>query len=140
MQVIKAALLALALAVPAAGFAQGLEPGEWEFSSTMTSAMLPKPQAMTFRHCIRKEDAGNPERWMGQKQRETDCKFTPLKKSGDGYSWTMDCPKSKMKGSGTVKIGQGTMQSEMRMSGDAGGKPFDMHTKMSGKRLGACRQ
>ena len=128
---------ALALCGPALG--QGLEPGEWDFSSTMTSAMLPKPQSMNFRHCIKKEDAGNPERWMGQKQRETDCKFTPLKKSGDGYSWAMDCPKSKMKGSGTVKIGQGTMQSEMRMSGDAGGKPFEIHTKMTGRRVGACK-
>jgi hypothetical protein len=130
---------AAALATAGVASAQGLEPGEWEFNSTMTSAMLPKPQNMVFRHCIKKEDADNPERWMGQKQRETDCKFTPLKKSGDGYSWEMNCPKSNMKGSGTVRMGQGTMQSEMRMSGDAKGQKFEMHTKMSGKRLGACK-
>jgi hypothetical protein len=127
----------LAAGMPALG--QGLEPGEWEFSSTMTSPMFPKPQSMNFKHCIKKEDADNPERWMGQKQRETDCKFTPLKKSGDGYSWEMNCPTSNMKGSGTVRIGQGTMQSDMRMSGDAKGQKFEMHTKMSGKRLGACK-
>lgn len=135
----KALLFAAALGACAPAIAQGLEPGEWEFSSTMTSAMLPKPQSMTFRNCIKKEDADNPERWMGQKQRETDCKFTPLKKSGDGYSWEMTCPKSNMKGSGTVRIGRGTMQSEMRMSGDAKGEKFEMLTKMSGKRLGACK-
>jgi len=140
MQILRSLVLAAGVAAAGPALAQGLEPGEWEFNSTMSSAMLPKPQQMTFRHCIRKEDADNPERWMGEKQRETDCKFTPLKKSGDGYSWTMDCPKSKMKGSGTVKMGQGTMQSEMRMSGDAGGKPFEMQTKMSGKRLGACKK
>ena len=135
----KSLVFACTLAFSAGAAAQGLEPGEWEFTSTMTSAMLPKPQTMQFRHCIKKEDADNPERWMGQKQRETDCKFTPLRKSGDGYSWEMNCPKSNMKGSGTVRMGQGTMQSEMRMSGDAKGQKFEMSTKMSGKRLGACK-
>ena len=134
-------LLAALLAVSTPLYAQGLEPGEWEFSSQMTSPQLPKPQSMTFKHCIKKEDANNPERWMGQRnQQQNDCKFTPLKKSSDGYSWEMNCPQSKMKGNGTVKIGQGTMQSEMRMSGESGkGQKFDMHTKMSGKRLGACK-
>ena len=132
------AAILLTLTFPVLG--QGLEPGEWEFNSTMSSPQLPKPQAMTFRQCIKKEDADNPERWMGQKSQQTDCKFTPLKKSGDGYSWEMNCPQSSMKGSGTVKIGPGTMQSEMRMSGEASkGQTFTMNTKMSGKRLGACK-
>src|SRR5919108_6462572 len=104
--------LVLLLLLPLTAFAQGLEPGEWEFSSTMPSPQLPKPQSMTFKHCIKKEDANNPERWMGQRNQQTDCKFTPLKKSSEGYSWEMNCPESRMKGNGTVRIGTGTMQSE----------------------------
>ena len=133
-------VLVFALVVfSAPAFGQSLEPGEWEFTSTMTSPMIPKPQTGTFRHCIKKEDADNPERWMGQQNQQSDCKVKVTKKSADGVSWEMSCPKSNMTGTGTARIGRGTMQSEMSMSGDMQGRKFEMNTKMSGKRLGACK-
>ena len=135
---------ALAAALSAAGLpahAQGLEPGEWRFDTTISSPSLPKPQAGSFTRCIRKEDAENPEKWMGGEGRnESDCKVSTTKKSADTYSWTVSCPKSKMTGSGTARLGRGTMESEQKMNGEMPqGEKYEMHIGTRARRLGACK-
>ena len=40
--------------------AQQMEPGEWEFTNTMTSPMLPQPQTMTMKRCISSKEASDP--------------------------------------------------------------------------------
>jgi hypothetical protein len=134
-------LLSVLLAVaPPALLAQGLEPGEWEFSSTTTSPMLPKPHSSTLRHCVKKEDAEKPERWMGQKSpQSSDCKFSYGQKSGRTMSWQVSCPKSNMRGSGNARVGRGSMESDMSMSGEMRGRRFEMRTRMTGRRLGPCK-
>jgi hypothetical protein len=131
-------LAAAVLTAASAAHAQGLEPGEWKFDSVMSSAMLPKPQASSFQRCIKKEDAEDPSKWSG-KQQDKDCKVTPVKRTSDSYSWQIDCPKSKMKGTGSARYGKGQMESEQKMSGAMEGQKFEMQVKMSGKRLGACK-
>lgn len=129
-------LAALAAAGPAA--AQQLQPGEWEFTSTMSSPAMPNPHTMTFRNCIKKEDADDPTRWMGRKEQRTNCKVTPGKKTQDSYSWEMTCPDSKM--SGTVRYRGGTaLESDMHMTGEQRGRKFEVRTKMSGRRIGPCK-
>lgn len=135
---IRAMLTACAVAFAGAAFAQSLEPGEWEFTSTTSSPMLPKPHSMTVKQCVKKEDADNSERWMGRNP-QSDCKLTQGRKGADTVTWEMSCPKSNMKGSGSARMGRGTMESEMRMSGDMQGRKFEMSTKMSGRRLGPCK-
>jgi hypothetical protein len=131
-------LIGSMLALSAAGaLAQQMEPGEWEFTSTMSSAMLPKPQSMTMKRCITGEDVKDPARWQGKP--ETDCKMTPKGKSGDSYSWEMSCPKSGMRGNGTVRYGKGTVESETRMVSSQQGKSFEMLTRMKGRRVGPCK-
>jgi len=117
--------------------AQQMEPGEWEFTNTMSSPMLPQPQSMTMKKCITKDDVNDPTRWQGKP--ENDCKMTPKGKSGDSFSWEMSCPKSGMRGTGTVRYGKGSVESETKMSGSSQGQRFDMTTKMKGRRLGACK-
>ena len=73
-----------------AAHAQKMEPGQWEFTNTMISDKLPKPQTMTMKRCITKEDVKDPVRMQGKP--EADCKITPKGKSGDSYSWEMSCP------------------------------------------------
>ena len=134
-------LAALMFCFSVSALAQGLEPGEWQFNTTMTSPMMPQPQASTFTRCIRKEEAEKPEKWMGgDGKTEADCKVNTTKK-GDGYAWELSCPKSNMRGTGVARIGRGTMESEQKMSGDmqGGGQKFEMLIKMTGKRLGACK-
>ena len=131
-------LLALA-AAPAA--AQEMQPGEWQFTSTITSPSFPQPQTASFRNCVKKEDTADPSRWTTQKQSPgSDCKVTPGKKTADSYSWTIACPGSKMTGTGLVKFSGGTsLESDMTMRGEMQGRKIEMRTKMSGKRVGACK-
>jgi hypothetical protein len=132
-------LMACALAFAGAGFAQSLEPGEWEFTSTTRSPMLPKAHSATVKQCVTKEDADNPERWMGRQNPQSDCKITQGRQGADTVTWEMHCPKSNMRSSGSARIGAGTMESEMHMAGEVQGRKFDLRTQMSGRRLGPCK-
>ena len=130
-------LAALALA-PAAALAQ-IEPGEWEFVSTSTSAVFPGPQTAKFRRCIRKEEAADPDRWMGQSGQQGDCKVTPGAKSANSYTWKMECPSANMRGTGVARLARTTMEGETQMAGEVQGRKFELHTKVSGKRIGPCK-
>ena len=124
-----------AASIPA--FSQGMEPGEWQMTTSMSSPMFPKPQSVTQTQCIRKGEGDDPNRLMGEQP--SGCKVTVKQKSADGYAWEMSCPKEGMRGSGSVRFTRDSMQGEVRMSGESGGQKFDMLTKMSGKRTGPCK-
>ena len=130
------AIALIAASLPAA--AQQMEPGEWQFDTISTSPMLPKPQPILYTTCIRKEDISDPTRWMG-KQRESDCKVTPVKQTADSFSWRLSCPKTGTSGSGSVRYGRGTMEGDMQMAGENQGRKFELRITMSGKRLGPCK-
>jgi hypothetical protein len=131
-----ASLLA-ATAVPA--LAAGIEPGEWEFTSTSLSALFPTPQTATFRRCIRPEEAANPDRWMSDPGKQSDCKLTPRAKTANTYSWQMECPSAKMRGTGTARMTASTMEGETVMNGEVQGQKFELRTKVTGKRVGPCK-
>lgn len=134
MRTLLAAVLAL-LALPAAA---QIEPGEWEFTSVSTSRLFPGPQHATFRRCIRKEEAANPDRWMSDAG-QSDCKLTPGAKTANTYSWKMECPSSKLVGTGTARMSSATMEGETIMNGEVKGQKFELRTKVTGKRLGPCK-
>ena len=132
--------LAIALTIvlaSSAAHAQKMEPGEWEFTNTMSSPKLQKPQTMTMKRCITKEDVADPAKF--QTKLESDCRITPKGKQGDAYAWEMSCPKSGMKGSGTTRYGKNTVEGETKITASSKGQPFDMTTKMKGRRLGPCK-
>ena len=132
------AVAVIAAFAPLAVAAQTLQPGEWEFNTSTTAALLPKPQTNTFKRCITKEEGDNPEAWLGRQTAKNDCKFTPGEKTADTVKWQISCPKTGMEGSGTAKIGPGTLESDMKMTGEIQGRKFDLTTKMNGRRLGPC--
>ena len=133
------AIVLLALACPPAA-AQQMQPGEWQFTSTVTSPAFPGPQTAAFTNCVKKEDASDPSRWMGRKDYKSDCKVTPGKKTADSYSWQISCPGSKTQGAGTVRFAGGTrMESDTRMTTEQRGRKLEMRTQMSGKRVGPCK-
>lgn len=119
--------------------AQGMEPGEWELTTTITSPMMPQPQTTTVTHCIKQEDLAEPSRWMGGTPPGSDCTLTPGTRDARGATWEMACPSSAMKGRGRARFSGGMMDSEMEMSGMAEGKQFELRTKTRGKRIGPCR-
>ena len=140
MRKLVAALLASLLCSSAGpALAAGIEPGEWEFTSTSVSALFPAPQIATFRRCIPPEEAANPDRWMSDPGKQSDCKLTPRSKTANTYSWQMECPSAKMRGTGTARMTASTMDGETVMNGEVQGQKFELRTKVTGKRVGPCK-
>ena len=130
--------LALALALgSAAALAQEIAPGQWRFTSTVSSPTLPKPQASSYSLCLKKTDGTNPARWLGKQ--DPDCKVRPVRTTGESFRWEMACAKSGLRGSGEVQLGGDSMQSELRMTGEAQGKKIELLTSTSGRRVGPCK-
>ena len=132
-----ACLLLIAVCAPALG--QEMQPGEWQFTTTMTMPGMPQPQVMNQSRCVTKEDS-DPSRWADKHQGKSDCKVTGMKKSGGTQSWEVSCPSTGMRGTGTARFTATTVESEMRLAGDMGGQKFEMHNKTTGKRIGACKK
>jgi hypothetical protein len=61
------------------------------------------------------------------------------RKSSSQMAWDMACPSSNMTGRGSVRMGRGTMESEMQMRGEHKGQKIDMTTRTTGRRLGPCK-
>jgi hypothetical protein len=135
--VLRAAAVLIA-SLPMLAFA-ALEPGEWEFTSVSSSALFPKPQTSTFKRCIKKEEAADPERWMSNPGEKSDCKLTPTTKTPDTYAWTMECPTANMRGSGSARMSGSRLEGETHMTGEAQGRKFDVRTKVTGRRIGPCK-
>jgi hypothetical protein len=131
-----AAILALSCG---SALAAEIEPGEWEFTSTSTSRLFQGPQTASFKRCIRKEEAANPDKWMLQPDPQGDCKLTPLSKTADSYTWSMECPKANMRGTGSARMSRTSMEGETQMTGEVQGKKFELRTKVTGRRVGPCK-
>ncbi|HEV2430700.1 MAG TPA: DUF3617 family protein [Burkholderiales bacterium] len=121
------------------GIATEIEPGEWEFTSVSTSRLLPGPQKASFKRCIRKEEAENPDKWMAEPSQQGDCKVIPGKKSADTYTWTMQCPHGNIRGTGSARLSRVSMEGETNMTGELQGQKFEIRTRVTGKRLGPCK-
>ena len=117
--------------------AQQMEAGEWEFTNTMSSPMLPQPQTMTMKRCLTSKEVSDPAGW--QPRPESDCKVTPKGRSGDSVSWDISCPKSGMNGSGTARLAGATVESETKMTMSGQGQSVQMTTKTKGRRVGPCK-
>ena len=124
-----------AVCLPAA--AQTMEPGNWLFTSTITSSLLPQPQTTTSTQCVSKEDASDPTRFTGSGQ-TANCKVTPGSRSSDSYNWTVSCPDQGMRGAGTARFGRGSIDSEMQMTIETGGQKMEMQTRTAGRLQGPC--
>src|SRR5689334_6943199 len=112
----------LILAAAAPAFA-AMEPGEWAFSTTSTTASIVKgstkpgaPVRSSFQNCVRKEDLGNPQRWI-QRNMQTDCAYTNIKRGTDSYGWDVSCPKAGWKGNGSAQVAKGRLQGQTRVGG-----------------------
>ena len=129
----------LSVCLPA--FGQGLEPGEWEFNTVTASPLFTRGQASTFRRCITREDAENPERWMARQSETGQCKLTPVERTSDTMKWTVFCPKTNLRGTGVARLtAPGRVESEIAMASELQGYRVQMNTRASGRRLGPCQR
>jgi hypothetical protein len=136
----KPIFLSLLLFTSGAAFAQGLEPGEWEFNAVTTSPLVSGAQNNVFKRCIRKEDAENPERWMAQQSATGPCQLKPLERTADSMKWEVSCPKTNSRGNGVARLtGPGAVESELQMTTEIQGYRIQTSTRTTGKRLGPCK-
>lgn len=129
--------LAITLACFAVGaLAQQLEPGEWEFSTSLSAPGMPRPTPTGYRTCITQEHAKDPMRWGANPSQPADCRATTLKLGPDSVSWEMECPGSGMRGTGKARMGRGGMESETQIGS---GRSVELRTSTTGRRLGPCK-
>jgi uncharacterized protein DUF3617 len=127
---LSAAVLAFALPL-AARAASPMKAGKWQMTTQMEMAgmSMQMPPIVTTT-CVTKEQAENPQ----PPKQNAECKFSDYKMEGNSISWTIDCPKQKMSGSGKITYGADTYTGTMKMKvGDR-----EMSGKYTGKRLGDC--
>lgn len=135
----KRALAGLLLAaLPPFASAQAMEPGEWQFNSTVSSPMLPGPQTSTFTQCVTPAEAADPTRFTARDQ-SAGCVVTPGARTPASYSWAVSCPQQGMSGSGTARFAPGAIESEMQVHAEMQGQKLVMSTRVSGRRLGPCK-
>lgn len=126
----------LAVALPAG--AQSMNPGQWELSSTMSSPALPKPHSATVTHCMTKEDADNPARFVSGPSTEK-CTLTQGARTSGSFEWSIACPEQRMTGTGKLRYSSTTMNADIHVVVEPQpGQKMTMQTKVSGRHLGPC--
>jgi hypothetical protein len=128
-------LLLAAAAAPAA--AQSMAPGNWKFTSSLTSPMLPKPQVAEVTRCLTKQEAEDPTHFSSQDMAQG-CSVTPGVRTASSFAWTVSCPGQGLKGAGTLHFARGTVESVVRMVMEQQGQKIEMLSKTSGRLLGPC--
>jgi hypothetical protein len=127
-----------ATSLPAA--AQNMQPGEWEFTTTMTSPMMDKPQVGTISKCVSKSEADDPANIMGG-DKAAGCVVTPGPSAPGSYTWTVACAKQGVSGAGKASYGPNKMESEINMTVELqqGGQKIQMSNRTQGRFLGPCK-
>jgi hypothetical protein len=133
------ALCAVLAAVSLPVAAQNMQPGEWQFTTTMTSPMMQQPQVGTVNKCVSKADADDPSSFMGG-DAAAGCVVTRGLSAPGSYSWTIACEKQGVSGEGKAWFGADKIESEIRMSValQTGGQKIDMTNRTLGRYLGPC--
>jgi hypothetical protein len=129
-------LAVLIFAAPAAP-AQTMEPGMWEFSTTLSGAALPKPQSATASRCISKQDADDPTRFSDAEP-TPGCTVKPGARTPDSYQWTLACPQQGVTGEGKVRFTPRAIDAEIRTTVMAEGKKVEMLSRVTGRLTGPC--
>lgn len=130
--------LLTAASLPAA--AQNMRPGEWEFTTTMTSPMMQQPQVGTVKKCIAKTEADDPMSFMGG-DKAAGCDVTRGASAPGSYNWTIACQKQGVSGNGKASYGPDRIESEIRMTValQEGGQKIEMVNRTLGRYLGPCK-
>jgi len=133
----KLVFVAVACALPVVAFAASpVKPGKWTTTMQMEMPNMPmKMPPVTVTHCVTKEDAENPEKYVPQQRsKNNDCKVSDFKIDGNTVTWKMACEKQKMTGEGKITYSSDSYDGTMHMNMPNG----EMTAKYTGKYLGAC--
>jgi len=145
--------LALAcLLLPAASFAASfhMNPGKWQFTTTVVMPMIPVPQTETTTECVTKEEA-EQDPLASLKDIGEGCRITNKAMKGARLEYEMLCEQQGMKSKGKGYFeahgdsASGAMEISMQMpEGMPSGMPgmangaMSVTTTWQAKRIGKC--
>jgi hypothetical protein len=140
MNVRKIALYAGAvlLALPmVASAASPMKAGKWQVTMEMDMPGLPmKMPPQTFTHCVTKEQAEDPQQSLPKADPKSDCKVQDYKINGNKVTWKVECPKTKMTGTGEATYANDSYTANIHMAMP----DHEMTIKSTGKRIGDCEK
>lgn len=112
------------------------KPGKWNVKMQMEMPGMPfKMPPVNFEICLTEEDLKDPEKSV-PKDPKSSCKVGDYQVDGNTVTWTMDCPKEKMKGNGKITYTDTSYTGSMDMTvGEQ-----EMSTKYTGTWKGECKK
>ncbi|HEX6097646.1 MAG TPA: DUF3617 family protein [Thermoanaerobaculia bacterium] len=132
-----AALAVFVFVLPASAADNPQKPGKWQIKMEMEIPGMPvKMPPINWEICLTEEDLKDPAKAVpgNDPKKKTDCKVGDYKIDGKTVTWTVDCPKQNMKGTGEITYTDDSYAGSMDMTvGEQ-----QMKTKYSGKWLGEC--
>jgi hypothetical protein len=123
-------------AVPMTAADHPQKPGKWNVKMEMEIPGMPfKMPPVNLDVCLTEEDLANPQKAVPNDPK-SDCKVGDYKVSGNTVTWSVDCPKQQMKGTGEITYTDNSYTGAMKMTvGEQ-----EMKTKYSGKWMGECKK
>jgi Protein of unknown function (DUF3617) len=134
----KIALSAVVAALFLPGAAQAMDPGEWEFRTTVSSPMMQVPQVATAVQCVTPEDARDPTRYAARNE-APGCTVKPGARTADSYEWTVACDGQGMRGGGRARFSGKELESSMRLNVDSPGLKMEISSETKGRYMGPCK-
>ena len=110
------------------------KPGKWQVRMEMEIPGVPaKMPAITNEMCLTEADLADPQKAVPNDSK-SDCKVSDYTVKDNKVTWSMECPKQKMKGTGEMTFTADAYTGIMNVSSDQ----QKMSMKYTGKYLGAC--
>jgi hypothetical protein len=129
-----AVLVVLSAVLPASAASSPQKPGKWQIKIEMEIPGMPmKMPPVNTTVCLTEEDLKDPQKAVPTDVK-SDCKVGDYEVDGNKVTWTIECKKQNMKGTGEMTYAEDTYTGVMNMTvGEQ-----EMKTKYSGKWLGTC--
>ena len=132
---LSAFLLSAACCIATPALAQGPD-DLWEVTTKGDMGGMSMP-ANTSKVCKLKGDR-DPSK-MGEKDKNSDCKMTDVKTTGNRSTWKVVCTKPEpMTGTGDMTYGTDKYDGTIKMAGKIDGQEFTMTQVISAKKVGNC--
>lgn len=116
--------------------------GLWEITTRteikgLPADSMPPNMTHTMKQCMTKQQAV-----PSQPEKNPACKLLNSKVDGNTVSWIMQCrnPEGTVDSTGRITYSGNTFAGEMRVDTSGGKQKMNMVQKMSGRRIGDCKQ
>lgn len=130
-------MVLLGTAVPAFADGMQVEPGLWEFTSSIPDPMAADPGKQVYRTCLRDRTI-TAERVMAQRK---ECRIWNAVFAGPSVRWKMRCetPAGPMSGGGSLRFNGTAIAGSLDLTMALGSLEVPLTGTFRGRRIGNCR-